>query len=57
MDIKTLLTSGGAIAASTVVQTVDINQISGALVQLIIGVITLFKLFKKSKNDNQTKDS
>lgn len=60
-NMKTILTSGGGIALSAVTQNADINEISATVVQLLIGIVTLIKLFKQRPREkttnNQTDDS
>ena len=44
-----LLTGGLGIAASEIVQHSNVNDVAGAITQLLIGIVTLIGLFNKKK--------
>ena len=51
--MQKLLTGGLGITASEIVQHSNINDVAGAITQLIIAIVTLIGLFKKKKtNEN-----
>lgn len=47
----TILTGAGGLAVSELTDKVNIDQIASTVVQLLIGVVTLYKLLKKPKED------
>lgn len=46
-----LLTAGFGIAASEIVQQSNVNDLAGALTQILIAIVTLIGLFKKKKQN------
>lgn len=48
--MEKLLTGGFGLAASEIVQQSNINDVSGAITQLLIAIITIIGLFNKKKN-------
>ena len=51
-----LLTGGLGFAASEIVQQSNVNDVAGALTQLLIAIITIIGLFNKKKPKNETKN-
>lgn len=47
--MQKLLTGGLGITASEIVQQSNVSEVTGAITQLIIAVVTLIGLFKKKK--------
>ena len=51
--MQKLLTGGLGITASEIVQHSNVNDVAGAITQVIIAIVTLIGLFKKKKtNEN-----
>ena len=51
--MQKLLTGGLGITASEIVQHSNVNDVAGAITQIIIAIVTLIGLFKKKKtNEN-----
>lgn len=54
MKTENLLTGTVGIALTSLVNTAEINQIATAVVQIIIGIITILQLLKTPKNGDKT---
>ena len=56
--MQKLLTGGIGFAASEIVQQSNVNDVAGAITQIIIAIVTLIGVFnkKKSKNETQNRD-
>ena len=56
--MQKLLTGRLGFATSEIVQQSNVNEIAGAITQLLIAIVTLIGLFnkKKSKNETQNRD-
>ena len=54
--MQKLLTGGIGLAVSEIVQQSNINDIAGAITQLVIAIVTLIEIFNKNhpKNETQT---
>lgn len=46
-----LLTAGLGITASEIIQQSNVNDLAGALTQILIAIVTLIGLFKKKKEN------
>lgn len=46
-----LLTAGLGITASEIIQQSNVNDVAGALTQLLIAIVTIIGLFKKKKQN------
>ena len=51
-----LLTGGLGFAASEIVQQSNVNEIVGAITQIIIAIVTLIGIYNKNHNQNETQD-
>ena len=47
--MEKLLTGGIGFAASEIVQQSNVNDLAGAITQILIAIVTLIGLFKKKK--------
>ena len=54
--MQKLLTGGLGLFASEIVQQSNVNDVAGAITQLLIAVVTLIGLFNKNKSNNETKN-
>ena len=54
--MEKLLTGGIGLTASEIVQQSNVNDVAGAITQIIIAIVTLIGLFNKKKSKNETKD-
>lgn len=52
--MKNLLTGGIGFAASEIVQQSNVNDVAGAITQLVIAIITIIGMFNKKKSKNET---
>ena len=52
--MQKLLTGGLGFTASEIVQQSNISDVSGAITQLVIAIVTLIGLFKKKKPNENT---
>ena len=48
--MEKLLTGGIGFTASEIVQQSNINDVAGAITQILIGIVTLIGLFNKKKS-------
>ena len=48
--MKNLLTGGVGFAASEIVQQSNVNDVAGAITQLVIAIITIIGFFNNKKN-------
>lgn len=51
-----LLTGGIGFTASEIVQQSNVNDVAGAMTQLLIAIITIIGLFNKKKSKNETQN-
>ena len=51
-----LLTGGLGFAASEIAQQSNLNDVAGAITQLLIAIVTIIGLFNKKKPKNETKN-
>ena len=51
-----ILTGGIGFVASEIVQQSNVNDVAGAITQILIGIITLIGLFNKKNSKNETKN-
>ena len=54
--MQKLLTGGIGFTASEIVQHSNVNDVAGAITQIIIAIITIIGLFNKNKSNNETKN-
>ena len=52
--MQKLLTGGLGLTASEIVQQSNVNDIAGAITQIIIAIVTLIGIFNKNNNQNET---
>ena len=50
------LTGGLGLVTSEIVQQSNVNDVAGAITQLLIAIVTLIGLFNKKKPKNETKN-
>ena len=51
-----LLTGGTGFIASEIVQQSNVNDVAGAITQIIIAIVTLIGIFNKKKSKNETQN-
>ena len=51
-----LLTGGLGLTASEIVQQSTVNDVAGAITQLLIAIVTIIGLFTKKNPKNETKN-
>ena len=51
-----LLTGGLGFVASEIVQQTNVNDIAGAITQIIIAIVTLIGMFNKNHKKNETQN-
>ena len=51
--MQKLLTGGLGFTASEIVQHSNVNDVTGAITQILIAIVTLIGLFKKKKTKNE----
>ena len=51
MKMKKILTGGIAFTASEIVQLSNVNDLAGAITQIMIAIITIIGLFNKKKSN------
>ena len=55
--MQKLLTGGLGLTASELVMQSNVNDIAGAITQILIAIVTLIGIFKKNKTEqNETKN-
>lgn len=54
--MEKLLTGGIGFTASEIVQQSNVNDVAGAITQLLIAIVTLIGLFNKKKQKNETQN-
>ena len=54
--MEKLLTGGIGFTACEIVQQSNINDVAGAITQLLIAIITIIGLFNNKKSKNETKN-
>lgn len=54
--MEKLLTGGIGFAASEIVQQSNVNDVVGAITQILIAIVTLIGLFNKKKPKNETQN-
>lgn len=54
--MRNFLTGGIGFVASELVQQSNVNDVAGAITQLLIAIITIIGLFNKKKSKNETKN-
>lgn len=54
--MEKLLTGGIGFAASEIVQQSNVNDVAGAITQILIAIITIIGLFNKKISKNETKN-
>ena len=54
--MEKLLTGGIGFTASEIVQQSNVNDVVGAITQILIAIVTLIGIFNKKKSKNETQD-
>ena len=54
--MQKLLTGGLGLTASEIVMQSNVNDIAGAITQIIIAIVTLIELFNKNHPKNETQN-
>ena len=54
--MQKLLTGGIGLVASEIVQQSNVNDIAGAITQIIIAIVTLIELFNKNHPKNEAQN-
>ena len=56
--MQKLLTGGIGFTATEIIQHSNVNDLAGAITQILIAIVTLIGIFnkKKSKNETQNRD-
>ena len=54
--MQKLLTGGIGLGVSELVQQSNVNDIAGAITQIIIAIVTLIELFNKNHPKNETQN-
>lgn len=54
--MQKLLTGGIGVTASEIVQHSNVNDVVGAIIQLLIAIITIIEVFNKKNQKNETQN-